>query len=397
MPCRGRKEWKMMKKRTLLAALLALCFALPAPALADAAGVLTETELNTWLSGLLMSTVGQTPLNAPVGEEALTQDGYAFMYDAATLYYDRPALDQNSRLNAISVTGETLAMPRNIRLGAPADMLLSAYGWQNPDLTGGETFAPLYVLDSLPDAAYWAWAQRAGGALQSVQCAIHANMGGGRYTDAGIVYTVQAGEISAIHVYGISAATTLEAVQGNLAAVGGDAPAEQGVTLQSTAEPFGQSDLQFGRMDFLTLTETGAGVLFGTPLTQDEVQAEDGGWLHTLGYAGASLVFELDAQRQNPHLTSLSLTGEGFPGPRGLLLGMQLEQALALFCSEGSGLLWGNAALLYGDGQQPPFGTLERDGAAATVRYQALVGDATFALHLTFTDGRLSEMMLYRN
>ena len=45
---------------------------------ADDTGV-PEKELNSWLGQLLRATAAQEPLNAPVGVEALTQDGYAFL------------------------------------------------------------------------------------------------------------------------------------------------------------------------------------------------------------------------------------------------------------------------------------------------------------------------------
>ncbi len=391
-------------KRAFLALWLALCLLAPT-ALADEAGVLTETELNTWLQTLLRSTLNVQPLNAPVGEDALTQDGYAFLYESATLYYNKPVLDAQSVLNAVAVTGESLDMPRGVRLGAPASMLLSAYAWQNPTLAGDESFAPLYTLDRLPQAAYWGLAQRSGDALQSVQCAIHASMGNDRYTDAGVLYTVQDDVVSAIRIYGLSASTDAASVRANLTAVtsGSGKPSTapaQGVTDRSDAQPFGKDDLRFGRLDFLTLTEKGAAVLFGE--TTDETWAQDAGgqWLHTLTYAGASLLFALDANRENPTLESLTLTGEALVGPRGLAAGTPLAAAMALFRSEGSGAVADGAALLYGDGETLPFGTLERTGNDATLRYAAAIPGAdgtarTVALHLTFVNGLLAELTLY--
>ena len=245
-----------MKKFGIALALLCALMLFCVPALADEAGVLTETEISAWLNQVLLSTLSQTPLNAPVGEESLTEDGYAFLYSAVTLYYDKPTLDAQSVLNALVVTDEALDMPRDIRLGAPAQMLLTAYGWQNPTLAGDESFAPLYTLNQLPDAAYWAWAQRSGAQLQSVQCGIHARMSEDRYTDTGILYTVQQQEVSAIRVYGLNASVGLAQVEGNLAAVGGSGAAVStqaaaGVTVQSSADAFSQSDLQFARMELL--------------------------------------------------------------------------------------------------------------------------------------------------
>ncbi len=386
-------------KRVLPTLLLALCLLCVsgAPALADEAGVLTEEELGAWLNRLLVSTVGVQPSNAPVGQESLTEDGYAFLYPQATLYYDKPELDAASRLTAVAVTDEALDMPRGIRLGAPAEMLMAAYGWQNPTLAGDDSSAPLYTLDQLPQAAYWAWAQRAGDALLSVQCGIHAGMGEGRYTDTGVIYTVAGGVVTSIRIYGLRATTDLAGALANLNAVRGGAKAT-GVTVPSAAQPFAASDLQFDRMDFLTLNEKGAAVLLGSPASEQWAQEDGGRWLHTLTYERAMLVFSLDQNRENGRLDTLVLRGDGFTGPRGLQAGMTADAALALFQADGKGRVSGGAALLYGDGQTPPFGTLERDtGASAILRYAAALPDGgAVALHLAFKNGALSELTIYR-
>ena len=385
----------------LMAAALLCCTS----ALADEAGVLTETELGAWLNKLLLSTANVQPMNAPVGEESLTENGYAFLYDSATLYYDKPVLDAQSVLQSVAVTDESLDMPRGIRLGAPADMLISAYGWQNPTLAGDESFAPLYRLNQLPNSAYWAWAQRSGDQLQSVQCAIHAREGEDRYTDAGILYTAQNGEITAIRVYGLHTAVTLAEVEANLSAVGGvpttGSATASGVTVQSDAEPFGMNDLQFSRIAFTSLTEKGADTVFGQRQNEDWAQDDQKEWLHTLAYPGATLVFSMDQQKQNVRLESLTVSSGTLAGPRGLTLGMQLDQAIALFRVDGAGSSSDAVALLYGDGQTPPYGTLERTGNDATLRYVCTAADTNgtnfqVALHLTFANGQLVEMMLYR-
>lgn len=395
-------------KRALALALCLLCLGCAA-ARADEAGVLTETELSAWLNGLLLSTVGLQPLNDPVGEEALTDDGYAFLYPMATLYYDKPVLDAQSVLRAVAVTDEALDMPRGVRLGAPAEMLMAAYGWQNPGLLGDNTFAPLYTLSQLPQAAYWALAQREGGVLQGVQCAIHVRLGEDRYTDTGVLYTVEGDVVTGIRVYGISAAVSGADVQANLSAVGdapagdtaaADAQAAQGVTAASAAEPFGMGDLEFSRMRYLTLTEKGAAVLFGAFSSED--YAPDGdNWLHTLTYPGAVLVFSQYADHTSSHLEALTFTGEGLVGPRGLAVGMELAHAMALFSADGQGRTAGGVALLYGDGQNTPYGTLERTGDEATLCYAFTLpsaggAPANFALRVLFANERLTELMLYR-
>ena len=92
--------------KRIICLLIAFCLLCPLYALADDSGVLAESELNEWVVKALRDSAAERPLNAPVGEESHTEDGYAFIYDFATLYYDKPELDENSVLLAVSVTNE---------------------------------------------------------------------------------------------------------------------------------------------------------------------------------------------------------------------------------------------------------------------------------------------------
>ena len=66
------------------------------------------------------------------GEESHTEDGYAFIYDFATLYYDKPVLDQDSVLLAVSVTDEAYPGPRGIKLGDAQSVLIDTYAGRIP-------------------------------------------------------------------------------------------------------------------------------------------------------------------------------------------------------------------------------------------------------------------------
>ena len=130
-----------MKLKRIICLLIAFCLLCPLYALADDSGVLAESELNEWIVKALRDSAAERPLNAPVGEESHTEDGYAFIYDFATLYYDKPVLDQDSVLLAVSVTDEAYPGPRGIKLGDAQSVLIDTYGWQNPTLVGDGIFA----------------------------------------------------------------------------------------------------------------------------------------------------------------------------------------------------------------------------------------------------------------
>lgn len=220
----------MRNLRALAAALAAVLLALlPWTGLADDAGALSEDELTAWISQLLLDTKDLRPLNAPVDEQALTEDGYAFVYDFATLYFDRPARDEASVLQAISLTAQSYAAPRGVRLGDDEMALLVTFGWQNLYLTGDGSLAAFYRVEDLPRAAYWSWARHdEDWTLTGVQCAVHVLQEDGRYTDAGLRFELEAGAVSSIRVYGLNQSVSLADVRANLSAVQGVEEAIQG-------------------------------------------------------------------------------------------------------------------------------------------------------------------------
>ena len=146
-----------MKLKRIICLFMMFFLLCPLYAFADDSGVLAEGELNEWVVKVLRDSAAGQPINAPVGEESHTEDGYAFIYDFATLYYDKPVLDQDSVLLAVSVTDEAYPGPRGIKLGDAQSVLIDTYGWQNPTLVGDGIFAAFYRLNSLPQSAYWSW------------------------------------------------------------------------------------------------------------------------------------------------------------------------------------------------------------------------------------------------
>ena len=194
-------------------------------------------------------------------------------------------------------------------------------------------------------------------------------------------------------------------VQNNLSAVNGVVTAKgplprRALRCKATRNRFSAADFKFGRIDFATLTEKDARLLLGEPTGDEWAQDDNRQWLHTLSWPDAALVFVTDENRENVILESITLNGSEAVGPRGLTLGMGMEGALSLFRCDGSGQTSGPAALLYGDGQTSPTATLERTNGDATARYtaqlsQPIGANRQAALHLTFVDKRLAEIMLY--
>ena len=94
-----------MLKR-LLCLLLALLLLPLSAALGEDDGLsaLTLEELTEWTQGYQIRAMAAQPLNDPTEPGALSEDGYAFVYDFATLYMDRPEMTEDSVLKNLVVT-----------------------------------------------------------------------------------------------------------------------------------------------------------------------------------------------------------------------------------------------------------------------------------------------------
>ena len=335
-----------MKLKRIICLFMMFFLLCPLYAFADDSGVLAEGELNEWVVKVLRDSAAGQPLNAPVGEESHTEDGYAFIYDFATLYYDKPVLDQDSVLLAVSVTDEAYPGPRGIKLGDAQSVLIDTYGWQNPTLVGDGIFAAFYRLNSLPQSAYWSWAQLDGaGAITGVQCAIHVQVSDGRYTDAGVVYSLEGGVVTAIRVYGLSSFISADEVRGNLEAVG---------NVQTAAE--------------------------------DAV----GGTYLNLTWSGVELIWLEEAA--GGRAQSLRVSNAQTEGPRGLKAGMTFEEASSLFLSEGK------PGVLYGQPGDTDYGEAVNEGTQTLLTYYTAAESAqsagSYVLQLVFENGALKEWVL---
>lgn len=342
---------------------LALCFSVAA-----LASELSVEEMSAWVDDVLRRTVGVQPINAPVGEESLTEDGYAFLYDFATLYYDRPELSAQSRLQAVSVTGDQFAAPRGIILGSPQEQLLSAYAQQNPWLMGDGLFAALSRVNRLPQEALWSWAQldESGNPVQ-LQCAVHAKTGEDRYTDAGLLFDLEGGLVTGIRVYGLDRTISLTEAEENLKAV---EAVQLAISGDAGAAAFSESDFAFSGLDVRTLNIEALEKVLGEK-AHTETIADGGESMITAEWEGVyfsgNSLGEMDV---------LSVTTDRIAGPRGIRTGDELSEVLSVFT-----------------------GDLEQEDESTLLTCTALLergGEwVNLSLHLSFVNERLTEWMLY--
>lgn len=397
-----------MRKRWILCCLtLAFLLALGGCALAQEESqqtALMAGELKEWAKEYLERAMEGELLNDPTAPEAKSEDGYAFIYDFATLYLDGPELDQDSQMNAVVITTDNGADPRGIKVDDSLDALLNAYYSENPTLVGDENFAALYISDMMPETALWAWVQRDGQRVTQVQYAVHDQIasGGSGYTDCGLSFTIQDGFVAAIRAYGLSAQITKEQVEDNLDEVNqvmGYASYFQypASMLGTDLEPFQQSDLVFSGLDFLHMTPDQTEELMGSVEYEDWM--EDGGnFLQTITAENGAVTFLLNGSKEPLYVDTLNINGPGMEGPRGVRVGDSLSSVIMRFRHSEGEYDGGSREVLYGDGETAPFGTAEYgNDASATLRYAlSLDNGQTVTLYLEFQWNQLTEIMLYR-
>ena len=393
-----------MLKR-LLCLLLALMLLPLSAALGEDDGLsaLTLEELTGWAQGYKTRAMAAQPLNDPTEPGALSEDGYAFVYDFATLYMDRPEMTEDSVLKNLVVTDAMEEGPRGTRVDMLSGEILASFYNENNLLEGNRGFAALYLGDSMPSSASWAWLQRDGQRVMAIQYAVHEQLaaGGDGYTDAGLVYTIQDNLVAAIRAYGLDSVIDEADVQDNLAAVRDvfedTSYAQVPVSYVGTdLEPFGENDLTFSGIDFLTLTPDAAQAALGDCLEDMWMKDDTGEFIRTMEFAGCEMTFIYDSKKENPRAEMLSMVSDGMEGPRCVRVGDTFSSVLIRF-RYNEGEYENNTEVLYGDPAGDVYGTAEYgDDASATLRYAFRTQDGRQAvLYMTFEAMSLREVLLY--
>ena len=109
------------------------------------------------------------------------------------------------------------------------------------------------------------------------------------------------------------------------------------------------------------------------------------------------MTFSYDAQKQNPTLEMLSIDMDGLEGPRCVRIGDTLSSVISRF-RNGEGDYDGvSREVLYGDGENAPYGLAEYgDDATAGLWYAAKLEDGrTVVLSMSFEQMYLSDITLY--
>lgn len=392
-----------MKLKSLLILLVAALMMLPcAMAEESAADTLLMQEMTEWAARYQARALSSEPLNDP--RESLTSDGYEFIYDFATLYADKPVMKEDTVVSAVVVTSPEEEGPRGVGIDDTTSVVLSAFYTENPALRGSRSNAVIYLIDLLPDTLQWAEVQRDGQRVETIQYAVHDQLttGGDGYTDAGVIFTMQDGMVSAIRAYGLNTRIDFDqayALRDQMKAAALVTDYEQVPFSYDGAalEKFGGSDLFFSGLDFTELTPEGAAALLGEPLDDEWIEDEELGAIRTLTFSDCEITFLTDADRENARIYMVLLTDGGLEGPRAVRVGDTFPEVFNRF-RNGEGEFDGvSRETLYGSEESGEFGTAEYGAdASATLRYGLVLEDGRrVVLHMNFIHMELTEAMVY--
>ena len=394
----------MMKKCVALFLALMMVLSLTTAVAESDADALDYDELMDWAEGFKTRALAAgAPLNDPTEEAAYTEDGYAFVYDFATLYMDRPEMTADSVMQAGVVYSPEEQGPRGTGVDQLSSEVLNAFYNENDDLQGDSSFAALYVSDTMPAGALWGWVQRDGQRIETIQYAVHEQLssGGDGYTDCGLVYTLSDNLVAAIRAYGLNETISADEVRSNLDAVQEVSEKTEYAQVPtsingSELEMFDRDDLIFSGLDFLSLTPEEAEARLGAA-QEDDWMEDEGAYLRSMEFASCTMTFSYDAQKQNPTLEMLSIDMDGLEGPRCVRIGDTLSSVISRF-RNGEGDYDGvSREVLYGDGENAPYGLAEYgDDATAGLWYAAKLEDGrTVVLSMSFEQMYLSDITLY--
>ncbi len=390
-----------MKKMLCVLLALLLC---PMLALAEesVAEPLSYQELVSWAEGYLARAKESTPLNDPA--DALTPDGYEFVYDFATLYADTPDMSNDTALNAVVLTIDMENGPRSVNVDNAMSVVLDAYYNENAMLEGTKEAAVLYTMDLMPASAAWGQVLRDGQRVQTIQYGVHEQLatGGEGYTDAGIIYTMLENRVTAVRVYGLNSRITLQQVNdlmydmSNLAKETAYAQVPfsyNGLELTD----FALEDLIVSGLDFLALTPETAAQVLGQPDSDTWMEDGENGYTRMQVYDGFEVTYTYDKNKENCQVYMLLITKDGLEGPRGVRCGdtfasvyNRFRNGMGEYGDDGVEMLYGeNGVGSYG---KATYGT----DASARLRYAFELSDGRdVVLQMDFTVMELSEIILF--
>lgn len=368
-------------KKLLFVLVIAMLLCLTA--LADEAAPLTVDEL----MGFCDAAVEDVLARAPVAGQEAEDGGYVFDYGDLRIYTLDSSFTAESRVTGVELLGENedLDAPRGVALGSTLYELLPAYPLDNENLAGDYDGAVLYISGLLPGTVNVGYAVRDGARVSLVVYETY-TPDGERAEVCGVQYSLEDNTVTSVRVLLNARELSLDDAQEELDALAAlQEKDEYRVYRSDDPAPLAREDLTFGPIDFISATADSMTAVLGIA-ESDTWENDSEGFLRILQWEGVQAIFHYDAQRSDEQLALLDIYGEKLEGPRNLHMDDDIESVLERFPQENP------IGVLYGDGENAPYGLLELNDGGASIVYAVEVEEGSVLLSLTFVGDRLADM-----
>ena len=361
----------MMKRILCLLTAVMLCLILPAAAEENAKEV-TAAELDELLERVRTQALGEELLNDPTGEDAESEDGAFFLYEAAGFYAEGTEMTADTPVNALVFDCEEENVLRGTGIASRVEDVLAAFPLDNADLAGTREEAILYLRETEAGFAY-------GRMLRDGQWVSTVEYGevisdGEMSCRTAVTYSFENGAVTAIRVSGLNPAggELMDAAQAEefyneLIQLAGCEDYRAVKTSRNGLEltALGVEELIVDGVPYVSMKPAD---LPGTPETEI-IDNEDGTWLLRCDGDGYEAVFRCGEHGEEAEILSFTILDDGIEGPRSVRIGDIFSDDFNRFRNGENEMGEDMTELLYGTEGTAPYGVAFYDFSAMTLRY----------------------------
>ena len=361
----------MMKRILCLLTAVMLCLILPAAA-EENAKVVTAAELDELLERVRAQALTEELLNDPAGEDAESEDGTFFLYEAAGFYAEGTEMTADTPVNTLVFDCDEENVLRGTGMNSRVEDVLAAFPQDNADLAGTREEAILYLRETEAGFAY-------GRILRDGQWINTVEYGevvtdGEMSCRTAVTYSLANGMVTVIRISGLNPAGTelmdasrAEEFYSELIELAGQEEYRAVKTSRNGLEltPLGAEDLTVGGLPYGSLKPAD---LPGTPETEI-MDNEDGTWLLRCDGDGYEAVFRCGEHGEDAEILSFSILDDGMEGPRCVRIGDVFSDDFSRFRSGENEMGEDLTEVLYGTEGTAPYGVAFYDFSAMTLRY----------------------------
>ena len=361
----------MMKRILCLLTAVMLCLILPAAA-EENTKVVTAAELDELLERVRAQALTEELLNDPAGEDAESEDGTFFLYEAVGFYAEGTEMTADTPVNTLVFDCDEENVLRGTGMNSRVEDVLAAFPLDNADLAGTREDAILYLRETEAGFAYGR-ILRDGQWINTVEYGEVVSDGKMSCRTA-VTYSLENGTVNAIRVSGLNPAggelmDTSQAKEfyNELIQLAGCEDYRAVKTSRNGLEltALDAEELVVGGVPYVTMKP---GDLPGTPETE-MIDNEDGTWLLRCDGDGYEAVFRCGEHGEDAEILSFTILDDGIEGPRSVRIGDIFSDDFNRFRNGENEMGEDMTELLYGTEGTAPYGVAFYDFSAMTLRY----------------------------